>query len=95
VLADTPPKDSNGAVSSHLTLAGLDLTNPAGVAIARERIHQVARKVCDRAANPQSLSHQPDYVACIEDAMAKAEPTLQRLAAEKAEKAREAQLARQ
>ena len=29
-----------------------------------------------------SLSHQPNYVACIDDAIAKAEPRLQRLAAE-------------
>jgi len=82
VFADTPSNYSYGAVSSQLALADLDLANPADVAIARERIHQLARKLCDRVEDPLSLSHQPDYVACIADAMAKAEPRLQRLAAE-------------
>jgi UrcA family protein len=81
VFADT--NDSYGAVSSHLTVADLDLANPADVAIARERIHQVARKLCGRVEDLASLSHQPDYLACVADAMAKAEPRLQRLAAEK------------
>jgi len=83
VFADTPSNDAYGTVSSHLTVADLDLANPADVAIARERIHQLARKLCGRVADPQSVSHQPDYVACIADAMAKAEPRLQRLAAER------------
>jgi UrcA family protein len=90
VLADTPSKDPYGAVSSHVTLAGLDLAKPADVAIARERIHLLARKLCDRVEDPLSLSHQPDFVACIDAAMAKAEIGLQRLAAEKV---REAQFA--
>jgi UrcA family protein len=83
VFADTPSNDPYGAVSSQLTVADLDLANPADVAIARERIHQLARKLCDRVEDPLSLSHQPDYMACIADAMAKAEPRLQRLAAKK------------
>jgi UrcA family protein len=81
VFADT--NESYGAVSSHLTVADLDLANPADVAIARERIHQAARKLCDRVEDLASVSHQPDYLACVADAMAKAEPRLQRLAAEK------------
>jgi UrcA family protein len=82
VFADTPPHDPHAAASSHLTVADLNLANAEDVAIARERIHQLARKLCGRVANPQSLSHQPDYVDCVADAMAKAEPRLQRLAAE-------------
>jgi len=83
VFADTPSNVPYGAISSHLTVADLDLANPADVVIARERIHRLARKLCDRAEDPLSLSHQPDYVACIADAMAKAELRLQRLAAQK------------
>jgi UrcA family protein len=82
-LAVAGSPSPNSAASSQLTLADLDLANPADVAVARKRIHQLARKLCDRVANLGSLSHQPDYVACIADAMAKAEPGLQRLAAEK------------
>jgi UrcA family protein len=82
-FADTPSNVPYGAASSHLTVADLDLANPAEVAIARERIHQLARKLCGRVEDHLSLSHQPDYVACIADAMAKAEPRLQRLAAQK------------
>jgi UrcA family protein len=82
-IADTPSNDPYGVASSHLTVTDLDLANPADVAIARERIHQLARKLCGRVEDQLSLSHQPDYVACIADAMAKAEPRLQRLAAEK------------
>jgi UrcA family protein len=83
VFADAPSNDSHGTVSSHLTVADLDLANPADVAIARERIHQLARKLCGRVEDLASLSHQPDYVACVAYAMAKAEPRLQQLAAEK------------
>jgi UrcA family protein len=90
VFADTPANEAYGTVSSQLTVVDLDLANPADVAIARERIHQLARKLCGRVEDPLSLSHQPDYVVCIADAMARAEPRLQRLAADKV---RETQLA--
>jgi len=90
IFADNVSNDPYDAVSSKLTVADLDLANPTDVAIARERIHQLARKLCDRVEDKLSLSHQPDYVRCIADAMAKTEPRLQRLAAEKV---RETQLA--
>jgi hypothetical protein len=48
VYSDTLSNDPHGAVSTHLTVADLDLANPADVAIARERIHQLARKLCAR-----------------------------------------------
>jgi UrcA family protein len=85
VFAEPPKVDTNDTKSAQLRLADLDLSKAADVAIARERIHQIARTLCDRVEDPLSLSHQPDYVACVADAMAKAEPGLQRLANLKSE----------
>src|ERR1700689_4996340 len=83
VFADASSNAAYGKISSQVTWADLDLRNPADLLIARKRIHELARKLCRRIADPLSLSHQPDYVACIAESMAKAEPGLQRLAAQK------------
>ena len=78
-LADNvdPARLSRGTVS----LADLDLSRPADIAIARERVHQAARKRCARVADPLNLGHQADYVACVESSMAQAQPGIEKLAA--------------
>jgi UrcA family protein len=93
-LAGTPSTDAGSTISANTSLTGLDLSKPADLAIARERIHRLAHKLCNHYEDPLSLSHQPDYVACIDDAVAKAEPRLQRLAAEQVRAVRFAGLQR-
>jgi UrcA family protein len=92
--AGNPASNPGSTISANTSLAGLDLSKPADVAIARERIHHLAHKLCNHFDDPLSLSHQPDYVACIADAIANAEPRLQRLAAEQTNKVRLAGLGR-
>jgi UrcA family protein len=92
VSAATPSSDTGSTISANASLADLDLSKPADVAIARERIDHLAHKLCNRFEDPLSLSHQPDYVACLADAVAKAEPRLQRLAAARTSKVRLAEL---
>jgi UrcA family protein len=84
VSAGTP--SSYNTLSAGTSLADLDLSKPADVAIARQRIDRLAHKLCDHFADPLSLSHRPNYVACLADAIAKAEPGLQRMAAEQTSK---------
>lgn len=63
------------------SLAGLDLSTPEGVAQARERVHQAARLACARVAHQDDdMSHQTNYVRCIEVTLAAALPKLDRLA---------------
>jgi UrcA family protein len=80
VFAD-PSADPSSAKSLTFSLADLDLSRPADIDTARERIHRVARTLCGQVEDMLSMSHQPDFVACIEDATSKAEPRLQKLAA--------------
>lgn len=89
-----PVSNAGSTISANTSLAGLDLSKPADVAVARERIGRLAHKLCNHFDDSLSLSHQPNYVACIDDAIAKAEPRLQRLAAEQTSKVRLAGLQR-
>jgi UrcA family protein len=79
------PTFADGTDSLHLrtstvSFSDLDLSFPADVAQARERVHRVARALCAQVADPESVAHQPAYVSCVETAMAKAEPSLRKLA---------------
>ena len=84
--ASTAPTLADGVDSLHVraskvSFSDLDLSRPADVAKARERVRHMAHNLCAQVADPESLAHQPAYVACIETSMAKAEPGLQKLAA--------------
>lgn len=81
VTAATPSIGTGSTLSANTSLADLDLSKPADVAIARQRIDRLAHKLCNRFEDSLSLSHQPNYVACLAAAVAKAEPRLQQLAA--------------
>jgi UrcA family protein len=85
-LAATPSSNAGNTISANTSLADLDLAKSADVAIARARINRLAHRLCNRFEDSLSLSHQADYVACLADAIAKAEPRLQRLAAEQTSK---------
>jgi UrcA family protein len=61
------PRDSR---SEKVSIAGLDLSTPDGLSVARERVHQVARRLCLQLVDQNDLSHQSNYVSCVEDAVA-------------------------
>ena len=65
--------------SEAVSLADLDLSTEKGMQAARDRIHQTARRLCQRVVNPWSLSHQTDYVRCVNDATSAAVGKLQGL----------------
>jgi UrcA family protein len=60
-----------------VSLADIDLATVKGQRAARERLHQAARHLCSQVADDLDLSHYANYLACIDLAMAKAEPLLQ------------------
>jgi UrcA family protein len=68
------PKTDTAAViqSARVSLADLDLSTPEGARAARERLHQTARHLCNRVADELDLSHQANYVACVDETLAAA-----------------------
>jgi UrcA family protein len=58
--------------SKIVSLADLDLSTPAGLSLARERIHQSARKLCEQVSDPLDLSRQSNYVACVDESVTQA-----------------------
>jgi UrcA family protein len=62
--------------SMHVSLGDLDLSTPEGVSMARERVHQAARLLCSKLSDKDDLSRQPNYVACINDAVARVTPQI-------------------
>ena len=66
--SDTAPVTRSAKVS----LAGLDLSTPDGARAARERLHATARRLCAQVADNLDLSHQSNFVACVDDALAAA-----------------------
>jgi UrcA family protein len=66
--SESPSQSRSAAVS----LAGLDLATPAGMAAAQERVHQTARRLCFQLSDAADLSRQPNYVRCVDEAVASA-----------------------
>src|ERR1035438_8221194 len=58
--------------SAKVSLAGLDLSTPEGLGIARDRLHDAVRLACSRGAASPDLAHQPNYVKCVEHTQARA-----------------------
>jgi UrcA family protein len=58
--------------SARVTLDDLDLNTPLGLETARQRLHAMARNVCDRVSDDLDLSHQPNFVKCVDDTLANA-----------------------
>jgi UrcA family protein len=64
--------------STIVSIADLDLSTEKGMQAARERVHEAARHLCKKVVDPWSLSHQPDYVQCVDETTADAVTKLQR-----------------
>jgi UrcA family protein len=73
-LAQTPSpsaaKETAAPDTLKVSLSGLDLSTPAGVHAAQERVRLAARRVCARVANSADMQRQLDYITCIDEAMA-------------------------
>jgi UrcA family protein len=66
-------------ISQQVKLSDLDLATADGQQRAQARVHEVARTLCSRVADQLDLSHQQNYVKCIDTAVAKAGEQLQAL----------------
>jgi UrcA family protein len=71
-VAAQPPDSANKTRSQTVSLADLDLSTPGGMSAARERVHKTAQRLCFQLADPEDLSHQANYVKCVDDAVADA-----------------------
>ena len=60
------------SASAKTSLAGLDLSTPEGMAVARERVHQTARQLCWRVAHAADLALQPNFIKCVDATMTSA-----------------------
>jgi UrcA family protein len=66
--SDTAPVTRSAKVS----LAGIDLSTPDGALAARERLRGTARRLCAQVADDLDLSHQSNFVACVDETLAAA-----------------------
>jgi len=75
ICATAMAQQPSGAVESasrKISLAGLDLSTPEGMAAARERVHEAARQLCSEVAHSTDLAHQPNFIKCVDATMASA-----------------------
>jgi UrcA family protein len=70
--AGSKPDQPGDSRSEKVSIAGLDLSTADGLNTARERVHQVARRLCLQQANAQDRSSHWNYVMCVDDAVASA-----------------------
>ena len=80
--ARNAPAPANPLRSRSMTvsLAGLDLATPSGAQVARERIHQAARRLCAEVGDSFDLGRPQHFVACVDDTVAAALPQIKGLA---------------
>lgn len=71
-LIAAPHKVHADSKSATVSLVGLDLSTDQGLQAAHDRVRQKARWLCDRVVDPWTVSHQPDYVRCVDETTATA-----------------------
>ena len=71
-------EDAPGMVSraKAISLAGLDLSTPAGAEAARDRVQYAVKTICAQLADDLDLSRRATYLECVDKAMANAKPHL-------------------
>jgi UrcA family protein len=62
-----------------ISFKDLDLSTIQGQQIARGRVQKMARTLCGQVADPTDMSHQTNYIACIDATVANAGSSLQAL----------------
>jgi UrcA family protein len=65
--------------TTQVKLADLDLSTADGQQVAQTRLHEVARTLCNRVSDSLDLSHQANYIKCVDSTVAKANERLQAL----------------
>jgi UrcA family protein len=78
--APTRATSSGESRTKVVPLADLDLTTPAGLRAAADRVRKAARTLCMQLSDFNDLSRHSNYVACVDDAMAGVLPQLERSA---------------
>lgn len=68
---------ADGARAKLVSLADLNLSTVGGQEAARERLHQTARQLCAQVEDDLDLSHQSNYLKCVEEATARTLPHLE------------------
>jgi UrcA family protein len=53
-----------------VSLADLNLSTPAGMREAHERLRAMVQRVCAESSNPRGLSSQPNFAACVDSTVA-------------------------
>jgi UrcA family protein len=71
-MADEQAATASVTRTENVSLADLDLSTPEGVRAAHDRLHETARRLCSQVADSQDISHQPNYVACVDETLANA-----------------------
>ena len=72
VIADTQPAPVRETRVAKVSLADLDVSTPEGLRVAHERLHRTARHLCSQLADMRSIAHQPEFVRCVDEALANA-----------------------
>jgi UrcA family protein len=71
-VAGAAPSTAPVVHSTSVSLSDLDLSTTEGRRMARDRLHETARRLCSQVAASQDLSHQANFVACVDDTLANA-----------------------
>lgn len=69
-VAAQPSDSANETRSQTVSLADLDLSTPEGMSAARKRVQITAQRLCFQLTDPADLSHQANFVKCVDDAVA-------------------------
>jgi UrcA family protein len=64
--------DASVTRSAKVSITVHDLSTPQGARAARERLRQTARKLCAQVADELDLSHHSNFLACVDESVAKA-----------------------
>jgi UrcA family protein len=66
------PLDAPSSRTSKVSLADLDVATPEGARAAHQRLQREARRLCSEVADELDLSLHANYVACVDESLAKA-----------------------
>jgi UrcA family protein len=67
-LALQQPAHADGIYSVKVSISDLDLSAVEGIRVARERVHDAAKRLCERADDPEDLSHHHNFLVCVDAA---------------------------
>ena len=67
------------SLTKTVSFQDLDLSTVLGQQIAQDRVHDIARMLCNQVADPTDMSHHMNYLACVDATAAKAGHGLQAL----------------